>query len=107
MSLYMSDSLVGNINLNEVKKSLIYFKIKGADFLIKELTIFENKIEIEAFTNDVIAYKLLTKECTVADISLSWPANKEIIEYSVISLKHFLENDMDNYILKLQLIFEV
>ncbi len=103
----MSKSLEGNINLEQLKDSLIYFKIKENNFKIKELIVFNDKLEIETTTSDINSYQLLTKEYKTSDIHLSWSTNKEIIDYNVISLKHFLENDMDSYILKLQLIFEV
>ena len=107
MSLYMSESLVGNINLNQLKESLISLKIKENNFKIRELFVSNNKVEIEIIVNDAIAYQLLSKEFKIADMELSWSINKKLTGYNVVSLKHFLENDMDSYILKLQLIFEV
>ena len=42
----MSESLIGNVNLNQLKETYITLKIKNESFKIKELTACENKIEI-------------------------------------------------------------
>ena len=107
MSLYMSESLVGNVNLNQLKESLIFLKIQENNFKIRELYVSNNKVEIETIVSDANAYQLLSKEFKIVDMELSWSLNKKLMQYNVVSLKHFLENDMDSYILKLQLIFEV
>ena len=66
-----------------------------------------DKIELDIFANHAYAYQLLSKEYHLNDINLGWPINKNLTNYNVVFLKHFLENDMDSYILKLQLNFEL
>ena len=106
MSLYMSESLIGNVNLNQLEdNALVVFKIKSEVFSIREMTIEENKISIEIAVDDKRAYNLLSKKYEVNNFYFSWMTEKTFRNYQVVSLKHFLDNDVNSYILKLQINF--
>ena len=107
MSVYMSQSLLGKINPNLLEANFLFLTINGNTIKLKAFEKKENFILLTFESNLSIATSLLTKIVDIQAISASWGHNMKFKDYEVVSLKHFLENDMDSYILKLQLIFEV
>lgn len=106
MSTYMSESLVGKVNLDLLENNFICLSINNESFKIKEAEFFKEKVIISFVSNTDIAYDLISKNINVKDIVLNWE-NKKILSYQPVSLMHHLVNDVDTYIIKIQINFEV
>ena len=104
MSLYMSKSLNGQIDMSCFdEKNILKLMIKNETFkIIKMQHISDYKIILKTKVSLSVAEALFKKAINVADISVNW-FNKKFIDYDILSLKYVLENDIDNYIIKLKL----
>ena len=106
MSTYMSESLVGKVNLDLLENNFICLFINDEPFRIKEIELFKEKAIISFVTNTNVSYDLISKRINAKDIILNWE-NKKILSYQPMSLVHHLINDVDMYIIKIQINFEV
>jgi len=107
MSTYMSEALVGKINLDALDNNLLAININDQLLKIKEISTFCSSATIEFDASPAIAYYFFNKDVNPKNIKLNWIPEKIIDSYSVISLMFKLENNIDMYIIKLQINFEV
>lgn len=104
MSLYMSKSLTSQIDMACFdEKNILKLVIKNENFKILKLQLApDNKMTLKVKITAQIAEDLFKKRIKNTDMSVSW-CNKKTISYDILSLKYVLENDIDNYIMKLKL----
>ena len=107
MSTYMSQSLKEKINIDLLENNFISLSINEENFKIIEIEIFHEKILLSFNTKTNQAYDFLSKNFNIKDFKLNWSHKKELMSYEVLSLIHKLDNNVDTYIIKLQVNLEV
>lgn len=103
MSFYISDSLVGKIN---IENDILTLNINDKSFKILKMALNKNMLSIKFKAGSDISNLLLNKSVPTHDIFINWQQNKIITDYVVLSLTHILELETDNYILKINLSLE-
>lgn len=106
MSLYMSKSLTNQIDMTSFdEKNILKLSLKDEIFKIIKLQNKNNCVIVKIKVTAQKAEEIFKKTIKNTEIGMNW-YSKKIISYDIISLKHVLENDIDNYIMKLNLSYK-